>query len=150
MDRITSHKDLIVWQKSVALACKVYAATERLPSDEHAGLVGQMQRAAIAVASGIAVGAAHNSRTEFVRLLHAARGSLCELETLATIALARGLLADAPALMANIAEVGRLLTGLLRSLACSKRTAHAKACHPAATQPGSTISRPPHPRETHT
>lgn len=136
MDKIVSHKDLVVWQKSVALACKVYAATRVLPRDERFGLQAQLRRAAVSVASRIAEGAASGSRAAFVQFLHDSRGSLSELETQYLIASRLAPLGDAPGTLEEIAEVGRLLNGLIRSLASSSRVAHAKACaqqrHPQA------------------
>jgi four helix bundle protein len=129
MDHITSHKDLIVWQKSVALAGKVYAATRLLPSQERLGLQSQLRRAAISIPTNIAEGAARGSRAEFLQFLHISRGSLAELETQYTIACHLGLLDDA-AMLDEIAQVGRLLNGLIRRLVSSSRAAHAKACAP--------------------
>ncbi|MFC4313415.1 four helix bundle protein [Steroidobacter flavus] len=130
MDTIVSHKDLIVWQKSVALACKVYAASRLLPRDERFGLQSQLRRSAVAVASRIAEGSASPSRAQFVQSLHASRCSLSELETQYLIAsrLAPG--NDTAATLEEIAEVGRLLNGLIRRLVSSNRAAHAKACAP--------------------
>jgi four helix bundle protein len=128
MDKIISHKDLVVWQKSITLACKVYAATRLLPSEERFGLLGQLRRAAVSIPSNIAEGSARRSRTEFVQYLHIARGSLAELETQYMIVSRQALLNDAAATLEEIAEVGRLLNGLIRSLAASSRAAHAKAC----------------------
>jgi four helix bundle protein len=130
MDRIVSHKDLVVWHKAVALACKVYAASRSLPRDERFGLRRQLRHNAIAVASLIAEGAASQSRARFVQLLHAARCSLSELETQLLIAsqLAPG--TETHATLEELAQVGRLLNGLIRSLVSSNRAAHAKACAP--------------------
>ena len=130
MDRIVSHKDLVVWQKAVALACKVYAASRSLPRDERFGLQRQLRRTAVAVASRIAEGSASRSRAEFLQSLLASRCSLSELETQLLIAsrLAPGDQTQLP--LEEIAEVGRLLNGLIRSLVSSSRAAHAKACAP--------------------
>lgn len=130
MDRIVSHKDLIVWQKSVALACKVYAASRSLPRDERFGLQRQLRQTAVAVASRIAEGSASRSRAQFVQALLASRCSLSELETQLWIAsrLAPG--DQIQLALEEIAEVGRLLNGLIRSLVSSSRAAHAKACAP--------------------
>ena len=130
MDRIASHKDLIVWQKSVALACKVYAATRLLPRDESFGLTSQLRRAAVSIPSNIAEGSARHSRAEYIQYLHLSRGSLAELETQYLIASRLAVLNDAAATLEEIAEVGRLLNGLIRSLVSSNRAAHAKACAP--------------------
>lgn len=130
MDRIVSHKDLIVWQRAVALACKVYAASRSLPRDERFGLQRQLRRTAVAVASRIAEGSASRSRARFVQLLLASRCSLSELETQLLIA-SRLAPSDQTQLpLEEIAEVGRLLNGLIRSLVSSSRAAHAKACAP--------------------
>jgi four helix bundle protein len=128
MDKIISHKDLVVWQKSVALACKVYAATRLLPREERYGLTSQLKRAALSIPSNIAEGSARRTRAEFIQYLHVSRGSLAELETQFLIASRLKLLSDAAATLEEIAEVGRLLNGLIRSLAASSQTAHAKAC----------------------
>jgi four helix bundle protein len=130
MDRIVSHKDLVVWQKSIALACKVYAGTRLLPRDERFGLTSQLRRAAVSIPSNIAEGSARHSRAEFIQYLHRSRGSLAELETQFVIASRLVLLSDAATTLEEIAEVGRLLNGLIRSLAASGRAAHAKACAP--------------------
>ena len=128
MPTLTSHKDLIVWQKGIALAGKVYAATRLLPSDERFGLTRQLRRAAISIPSHIAEGCARRTRNELIHFLHIARGSVSELETQTTIAVDQGLLPQQDAPLAEIAEVGRLLYGLITSLASERRTAHAKAC----------------------
>jgi four helix bundle protein len=129
MDKIISHKDLIVWQKAITLACKVYAVSAYLPREERFGLQSQMRRAAVSVASNIAEGSARRSRLEFIQFLHISRASLAEVETQFLIATHQRLLTDSCAL-AQIAEVGRLLNGLIRSLGSANRKAHAQACAP--------------------
>jgi len=130
MDKIVSHKDLIVWQKAITLACKVYAATANLPRDERFGLQSQMRRAVVSIASNIAEGSARRSRLEFIQYLHISRASLAEVETQFLIATRQGLLTDTSGTLAHIAEIGRLLNGLIRSLVSSNRRAHAQACAP--------------------
>ena len=130
MDKITSHKDLVVWQKAITLACKVYAATALLPREERFGLQAQLRRAVVSVASNIAEGSARRGRLEFIQFLHMSRASLAEVETQFLIATRQGLIQDTQATLADIAEVGRLLNGLIRSLVSSNRKAHAQACAP--------------------
>lgn len=131
MDRIVSHKDLIVWQKAIALACKVYAASRLLPRDERFGLQIELRRAAVAIPSSIAEGSTRQEgRTAFIQFLHNARSSLATLETQYIIASRLTPFSDAAATLEEIAEVGRLLNGLIRSLVSSSRSAHAKACTP--------------------
>jgi four helix bundle protein len=131
---IESHKDLIVWQKAITLASKVYAATRRLPAEERYGLISQLRRAAVSIPSNIAEGAARRHRSEFLQFLHIARGSLSELETQMMIVADQNLLGPDETTVENIAEVGRLLNGLIRSLASSRQEAHASACSPHRTE----------------
>jgi four helix bundle protein len=130
MNAIGSHKDLIVWRKSISLASKVYAATRLLPSEERFGLNQQLRRAAVSIASNIAEGSARKSRAEFIQFLHVARGSLSEIETQVMIAVDQGFIKESESPLGEIAEVGRLLNGLIRSLAAASKTAHARACAP--------------------
>jgi four helix bundle protein len=130
MDKIISHKDLIVWQKAVTLACKVYAATAGMPREERFGLQAQLRGAAVSIASNIAEGSARRSRLEFIQYLHISRASLAEVETQFLIATRQELIRDTQGTLEDIAEVGRLLNGLIRSLVSSNRRAHAKACAP--------------------
>jgi four helix bundle protein len=136
MDAIKSHKDLVVWQKAVSLAGKVYAATRLLPSDERYGLNQQLRRAAVSIASNIAEGSARRSRAEFLQFLHIARGSVSEIETQTMIAIGQGYFEATTELPDDIAEIGRLLNGLIRSLSCANQTAHAKACAPFQSRSG--------------
>jgi four helix bundle protein len=44
-----SYQDLIAWQKAMALAEQIYAATRGFPKDELYGLTSQLRRAAISI-----------------------------------------------------------------------------------------------------
>jgi four helix bundle protein len=81
-----SYKDLVVWQKSIALCTQVYKFCEKFPRSELYGLTDQMKRAAVSVASNIAEGQARQHRGEFVQFLSVANASLAELDTQRTIA----------------------------------------------------------------
>ncbi|MDR3762873.1 MAG: four helix bundle protein [Acidobacteriota bacterium] len=82
-----SYRDLIVWQKAKALAIFVYRITEEFPKQEIFGLTAQMRRSAVSIPSNIAEGQGRNSKTDFMRFLCIARGSLLELATQIEIAL---------------------------------------------------------------
>jgi four helix bundle protein len=116
--RIRSYRDLIAWQKAMALAEEVYNATRDYPKDEMYGLRAQMRRAAVSVASNVAEGHARSTPGEFVQFLGHAKGSLAELETQIILSARLGFLsADfGPRIADAIAEVGRLLNGLRNSL----------------------------------
>ncbi|MDO6746671.1 four helix bundle protein [Gilvimarinus sp. 1_MG-2023] len=80
------HKQLHVWHDAMALVEIIYQVTSQLPDSEKFGLVSQMRRAAVSVASNIAEGSARSSEKDFLRFLYISRGSLAELETQLEIA----------------------------------------------------------------
>ena len=81
-----SYKDLMVWQKSIALCTEVYKVCESFPRSELYGLADQMKRAAVSVSSNIAEGQARQHLGEFRHFLSVATGSLAELDTQRTMA----------------------------------------------------------------
>src|SRR3989344_3598616 len=83
---IKSHKDLLVWQKSLDLVENVYLLTEKFPQRELYGLSAQMRRAAVSISSNIAEGRSRGTRKDFTHFLHMAFGSASELETQLLIA----------------------------------------------------------------
>ena len=68
-----SYRDLKVWQKSIDLVAEIYVCTRSFPKDEQYGLVSQLRRAAVSVASNIAEGKGRSGDKELVRFLHQAR-----------------------------------------------------------------------------
>ena len=81
MTHIQSYKDLLIWQKGMALVKSVYLLCQQLPKEEVFGLQSQMKRAAISIPSNIAEGYGRNYTQNYVQFLRIARGSLLELET---------------------------------------------------------------------
>ena len=78
---MNKYKDLIIWKKSMELAKVVYTITDKFPSDERYGIVNQMRRAAVSIASNIAEGAGRESNKEFNYFLSVSNGSSYELQT---------------------------------------------------------------------
>ncbi|MGA8407266.1 MAG: four helix bundle protein [Candidatus Acidiferrales bacterium] len=74
------YRDLLVWQKGIALAKKVYEITERFPPAERFGLISQMRRAAVSIPSNLAEGQARRTTGEFVHFISNAEGSAAELD----------------------------------------------------------------------
>lgn len=72
---------LVVWEKSVNVACSVYQLSKTFPGIEKFGLISQMTRAAVSISTNIAEGSGRNSKKEFIQFLSIANGSVCELET---------------------------------------------------------------------
>jgi four helix bundle protein len=81
MTQIKTYKDLLIWQKGIALVKEVYLLCEALPKQELVGLQSQMKRAAISVPANIAEGYGRNYTQNYLKHLRIARGSLLELET---------------------------------------------------------------------
>ena len=69
-------KDLLVWQRGMALAKQIYEITRIFPTDERFGLVAQMRRAAVSIPSNIAEGQARRTTGEFIHFISHAEGSL--------------------------------------------------------------------------
>ena len=116
---IQSYRDLIVWNKSMSLVLDVYRNTNAFPKVETYGLVSQLRRAAVSIPSNIAEGQARISTAEFKQSLGHARGSLMEVETYILLAQELGYLErdQSEKLLAGTTEVGKILNGLLNSLA---------------------------------
>src|SRR3954471_20106540 len=108
------HRDLIAWQKAMELVVDIYVVTKGLPKEETYGLISQMRRAAVSIPSNLAEGHGRSSKREFHQFIGIARGSLLELETQVELSQRLGYFSEPTALrlLAEIAEVGRILTGL--------------------------------------
>ena len=122
------------------LAKSAYRTTESLPKREAYGLVDQIRRAAVSVASNIAEGYGRLSDLQFRHFLGNARGSLCEMRTQVELATDLGYIEEeiGRKLMEQSAEVGRILNGLIASLGSARRakigeTNPANAANPANT-----------------
>lgn len=119
--KIRSYRDLGVWQKGVDLADRCYVATRGFPPEERFGLSSQIRRAAVSIPANVAEGNGRSGSREYLHHLSIARGSLCELETLLLIAERQRFakVATFQALAADTDEIGRMLFGLMTSVANS-------------------------------
>ena len=115
---IRSHRDLVVWQKSMDLVIATYTLTDTLPSKEQFGLISQMRRAAISVPSNIAEGYGRNSTGSYTQFLSMARGSLLELETQIELCIRLNYikLIDSKNIQDNILEISKMLSSLISKL----------------------------------
>jgi four helix bundle protein len=111
-------RDLIAWQKGMALVVDVYRATSAFPSTERYRLVDQLCRAVVAIPSDIAEGKGRLSKKEFIQMLARARGSSYEVQTQLEASYKLGYLADDAfeTLIEKANEVSRLLNGLIKNL----------------------------------
>lgn len=114
---IRSYRDLLVWQKGIALVKVVYELSGSFPSDEKFGLTSQMRRCAISVPSNIAEGWGRGRNKYFSNHLRIARGSLCELETQVLIAAEMGLLKlDESSMTLRMEELSKMLNSLIEKV----------------------------------
>ena len=113
-----SYRDLIAWQKAMALVTRVYEVTEPFPQREIFGLTRQVRDAALSVPSNIAEGKGRQTKKDYLQFLYRARGSLFEAQT--QVEAARNLKflpQDAFVKISEEAqEVGRVLDGLIKSV----------------------------------
>ena len=79
--KITSYRDLIVWQKAMKLVIAIYEATNHFPKSELYTLTSQIRRAAISIPSNIAEGNRRGTKNDYRHFLVIAFGSGAELET---------------------------------------------------------------------
>ncbi len=109
-----SFEELEVWKRVCKLAVQVF---EALRTSKDFALRDQRRRAAVSIASNIAEGAERGGK-DFARFLRIARGSAAELRTQCYIAARVGLLAaeQMTALVSELKELSKMLTGLTRSL----------------------------------
>ena len=109
-----THKDLIVWQKSISFVTKIYKETNSFPNSELYGLTSQLRRASVSVPSNIAEGAARNTDKEYVRFLFIARASAAEIETQLIIAENLGYITSIDnQLKEELLEISKMLTALI-------------------------------------
>ncbi len=74
-------KKLIVWQRSMQLACETTNVVNKLPNAEKFTYRDQIVRSSISIPSNIAEGSSRDSRKDFKRFLQISLGSSFELET---------------------------------------------------------------------
>ncbi len=79
-------KTLEIWQRAVRLAKNINELTQSFPSCEKFGLVVQMNRSGVSIASNIAEGCGRRTIPDLKYFIHIAIGSSYELETQIEIA----------------------------------------------------------------
>jgi len=113
---MAGYRDLEVWKRAKALAVDVYRFTNKDPLKKDYGLVDQMRRSAVSIASNIAEGDERDSIKDAVRFLYIAKGSAAELCTQIEIAEQVYLLSSdvSVQLRAECDELARMLRGLIK------------------------------------
>jgi len=116
-------RDLKVWQKAHQLVLEVYRLTDEFPKSEQFALTSQLRRAAASIAANIVEGRGAGSETLFRRHLRISLGSAFEVEYFLLLAgdLNFGNQTSIKNGMDQVAEVRRMLHGLIQSLTASTK-----------------------------
>lgn len=84
---MNNFRNLLIWQKSMALVTSIYGSTKAsFPKEETFGLTSQIRKCAISIPSNIAEGFGRSSNKEYLHFLTISIGSLFELQTQLEIA----------------------------------------------------------------
>lgn len=118
MAEIKTHKDLLVWKKSIDLVEQIYTFTKQFPKEELYGITNQMRRCAVSIPANIAEGSGRKNKAEFIQFLHIALGSASELETHLIISQRLGFLSSNSydEIMNVLNEIIKMICGLINSL----------------------------------
>jgi four helix bundle protein len=115
-------RDLLIWQKAMALVIVTYEKTKQFPQSENYGLTSQLRRCAISIPSNIAEGYGRDTQKEFARFLSIAIGSLYEFQT--QIEIAKNInylnITEFNLLYENSRELEIMMKSFTRKLAASK------------------------------
>lgn len=116
--------DLVVWQKAIDLTVCIYKLTRAFPEDEKYGLVSQMRRSSVSVASNIAEGRGRLNPAEFRQFLGISQGSMFELKTQLLVAKKLGMgnetaIQEADVLSDEVSKMLRAFIQVLRTKAKS-------------------------------
>ena len=119
--KIQSFEDLEVWRKAHDLVLRTYEITKAFPGDERYGLVSQMRRAGVSVASNIAEGFKKRGLKDKANFYNISQGSLEELRYYMILADDLGYAQNTSEMKSNINETGKMLQGLIKSVTKDSR-----------------------------
>ena len=110
--------ELKVWKKSYQLCLDTYKITTGFPNDERFGLTSQLRRSAVSIPSNIAEGYGRRTRGDYIKFLHIAYGSCCELQTQVLLSIDLSYIKKeiGVEITGKIKEVERMLKSLITSL----------------------------------
>jgi four helix bundle protein len=117
---MANHKDLDVWKQAIELAKAVYELTAGFPTSEIYGLISQLRRLSVSVASNIAEGAARGTDKEFMHFLYITLGSIAEIETQYILSKELQLTVGSAKVEEGVDRLGRMTMGLIKHLKSKK------------------------------
>jgi len=135
------HTKLAAFHKADELVLAVYRVSRRLPPDERFGLISQMRRAVVSVASNIVEGCVQETEASYLNFLNIAFGSLREVTYQLSLSFRLGFLTPAvyEPVRQQADECSRILAALIRSL---RKNSHVMVKQSINKQPGTSKSAP--------
>jgi len=118
MTKISSFRELHVWQKSMNLAERCYRMSRRFRRDDQLVLGHEIRKSCVSIPSNIAEGFGRHYTPEYIHHLRYSTGSSHELQTQVELGRRVEIVTEdeASMLIADAEEVGRMLHGLIGSL----------------------------------
>ena len=122
MVRLSTFRQLHVWQVAMDVVLASYAVAERFPKHELYALGQQVRRSAVSIPSNIAEGHNRHATRAYLNHVNIALGSQAELETQLEVAVRLGYAtaSDISALTEDLNRVGQMLHGLQRKLEAAR------------------------------
>jgi len=111
-----NYKELNAWKKAMDISVKIYCLTSNFPNNEQFGIISQMRRCSVSVASNIAEGAGRGTNNDFKRFLSIALGSLFELETQILLSIRLNYMSNDEILLSEINHLENMIFKLKQSL----------------------------------
>jgi four helix bundle protein len=117
MDYLFAFEKLDVWKLAKDFSIEIYKLTKKFHREERFGLMSQLNRAAISVASNIAEGSSRKSKKDKAHFYQIAYGSLMEVASQLIIVRELGFMADQDyaSLRTKLHEISNKLNALYKS-----------------------------------
>jgi four helix bundle protein len=115
MGKLSTFKELEVWQEAHKFVLMVYQITKEFPAEEKFSLVAQMRRVAVSMPANIAEGFKRRGLQDKIRFYNTAESSLEELKYYFSLSKDLGYIPSNDDLCLQSETVGRLLNGLITS-----------------------------------
>jgi len=114
-EKITDFQQLNVWQKAHKIVLDIFELTRKFPKEERAEMTPLIRKAAMMIPIKIAEGFKRRSPRDKEVSYKASQDAIEELKYYIILSKELGFIKDVEELQLAIEEVGRMLTGLVRS-----------------------------------
>jgi four helix bundle protein len=114
-EKLTDFRQLNVWQKAHQLVLDIYDLTKKFPKEEKTELVVQIRNAAMTIPVKIAEGFMLRSPRDKENAYKISQRSLEALKYYLILSGDLNYMKDTQEILLSVEEVGRMLTGLVRS-----------------------------------